>query len=83
MSMKSRSILAASALLASGAAFAFHWPAYMKKVDEALAKGPELTAEQMAKVKKRRADGETLHQAGKHQGSVDTVAKAMRILNIG
>jgi len=68
--------------LASGSAFAFHCPADMKKIDEALAKSPKLTAEQMAEVKKLRAEGETLHKAGKHQESVDTLAKAMKILNI-
>lgn len=80
--MKLRFILAASALLATSAAFAFHCPADMKKIDEAMAKNPSLTAEQMADVKKYRADGETLHKAGKHQESVDTLAKAMKILGI-
>jgi hypothetical protein len=80
--MKFRSILAAGALLASGAAFAFHCPADMKKIDEALAKNPTLTAEQMAEVKKLRADGEVLHKAGKHQESIETLAKAMKILSI-
>jgi hypothetical protein len=82
MSMKFRSVLAAVALLASGAAFAFHCPADMKKIDEALASSPKLSAEQMAEVKKLRADGEALHKAGKHQESVDTLAKAMKILNV-
>ena len=68
--------------LASGSAFAFHCPADMKKIDEALAKNPKLSSAQMAEVKKYRADGESLHQAGKHQDSVDTLAKAMKILNI-
>ena len=36
----------------------------------------------MSEVKKSRADGEALHKAGKHQESVDTLAKAMKILNI-
>lgn len=80
--MKARSILAAAALLASSAAFAFHCPADMKKIDDAMAKNPPLSAEQMAEVKKLRAEGETLHKAGKHQESIDTLAKAMKILNI-
>ena len=67
---------------ASSAAFAFHCPADMKKIDEALAKNPQLSSEQMAEVKKYRAEGETLHKAGKHQESVDTLARAMKILNI-
>lgn len=80
--MTLRSYLAAAALMASSAAFAFHCPADMKKIDEALAKSPKLSAEQMTDVKKLRADGEALHKAGKHQESVDTLAKAMKVLDI-
>ena len=68
--------------LASSAALAFHCPADMKKIDEALAKNPPLSAAQLAEVKKYRADGEALHKAGKHQESVDTLGKAMAILKI-
>ena len=74
--------LAAAALIASGSALAFHCPADMAKIDAALATNPKLTDAQMAEVKKQRADGEALHKAGKHQESVDTLAKAMKILNI-
>jgi hypothetical protein len=80
--MKSKLILAAGALLFSGAALAFHCPADMKKIDEALAKNPKLTEAQMAEVKKQRAEGEALHKAGKHQESVDTLAKAMKTLGV-
>jgi hypothetical protein len=68
--------------LASASAFAFHCPADMKRIDEALAKHPTLSAKQLADVKKFRADGESLHKAGKHQESVNTLAKAMKILGI-
>jgi len=81
--MKLHTIAAAVCLsLASATALAFHCPADMKKIDEALAKNPKLSAEQMAEVKKQRAEGEALHKAGKHQDSVDTLAKAMKTLNI-
>jgi hypothetical protein len=80
--VKIRSFVAAGALLASSAAFAFHCPADMKKIDEALAKNPKLTAEQMSEVKKLRAEGEASHKAGRHQESVDTLAKAMKILGV-
>ena len=80
--MKLQTLIAAALLAASGAALAFHCPADMKKIDEALAKNPKLTAEQMTEVKKYRAEGEALHKAGKHQESVDTLAKAMKILDI-
>lgn len=80
--MKIRSFVATGAILASSTAFAFHCPADMKKIDEALAKNPTLTAEQLADVKKFRAEGEASHKAGKHQESVDTLAKAMKILGV-
>jgi hypothetical protein len=80
--MSIRSMIAAAALLATGSAFAFHCPADMKKIDEALAKNPKLSAEQLAEVKKQRAEGEALHKAGKHQESVDTLAKAMKTLGV-
>ncbi|WP_281704839.1 hypothetical protein [Aeromonas taiwanensis] len=70
------------ALLFSGGVLAFHCPMDMKKIDDALAAGPALSAEQLAEVKQLRADGENLHKAGKHQESVDTLAKAMTILGI-
>jgi hypothetical protein len=77
-----RILSAAAALLFSTAALAFHCPADMKKIDEAMAKNPKLTEAQMAEVKKYRTEGEALHKAGKHQESVDTLAKAMKILSI-
>lgn len=81
--MKFKQVLfTATIALASSAAMAFHCPADMKKIDGALAKNPKLTAAQMTDVKKLRADGETLHKAGKHQESVDTLAKAMKVLGI-
>ena len=70
------------ALFMSASALAFHCPADMKKIDEVLAMNPKLTTEQMSEVKKLRSEGETLHKAGKHQESVDTLGKAMKILGI-
>ena len=81
--MKIRAVALFSALtFASATAFAFHCPADMKKIDEALAKNPQMSADEMASVKKWRAEGEELHKAGKHQDSVDTLAKAMKALKI-
>jgi len=77
-----RAILTTVLVFFTSAALAMHCPADMRKIDEALAKNPKLTAEQAAEVKKYRADGEALHKAGKHQDSIDTLAKAMKILNI-
>ena len=71
-----------AALAFSSSALAFHCPADMKKIDAAMAANPKLSADQMTEVKKLRADGEALHKAGKHQDSVDTLSKAMKILGI-
>ena len=79
-----RQTLAAAAILAALAtpAFAMHCPADMAKIDAALAQNPQLSVEQLAEVKRLRAEGQTLHEAGQHQESVDTLAKAMEILGI-
>lgn len=74
--------ITATLITFSGAALAFHCPADMQKIDDAISKNPKLSPAQMAEVKKFRAEGETLHKAGKHQESVDTLAKAMALLNI-
>ena len=77
-----RTLAAVAAMLFAGAAQAFHCPADMKKIDAALAANPKISEAQMAEVKKYRSEGEALHKAGKHQESVDTLAKAMKILDI-
>jgi hypothetical protein len=77
-----RTALSLVLAFAASSALAFHCPADMAKIDAALAKNPKLSDQQMAEVKKARADGEALHKAGKHKESVDTLAKAMKTLNI-
>ena len=77
-----RTVAAIAALLFAGSALAFHCPKDMKAIDDALAKNPKITEAQMKDVKKYRAEGETLHKAGKHQESVDTLAKAIKILDV-
>lgn len=81
--MKFRVLAAAGILvLMSGTAIAAHCPADMKKIDAALGANPMLSSAQMSEVKRLRAEGETLHKQGKHRESVDTLAKAMKMLNI-
>lgn len=81
--MKLRNLLVTFAFAAvSGTAFAYHCPVDMKAIDDALAKSPPLSAQQLAEVKKYRAEGEALHKAGKHQESVDTLARAKKLLGI-
>ena len=80
--MKRSFALAVAMVFASGTAFAMHCPKDMKEIDAALAKNPKMSAAEMAEVKKLRAEGETLHKAGKHQESVDTLAKAKGMLKL-
>jgi hypothetical protein len=68
--------------LLSSTAFAFHCPQEMKKIDDALAKNPPLSMQQLAEVKEHRINGEVYHKAGEHQKSLDTLEKAKKILGI-
>ena len=77
-----RKLALAAMLFASSSAFAFHCPADMKAIDDAMAKNPKLSEADMKAVKQHRADGEASHKAGKHQDAVDNLAKAMKILKI-
>lgn len=74
--------LLVAGLLAAAPAFAFNCPNEMKAIDAALAKNPTLSAQQLADVKKLRAEGEAFHKAGKHQESIDALTKAKQILKI-
>jgi hypothetical protein len=80
--MKLRTLIAAALFAVAGSAFANHCPLDMKKIDEALAKKPNISEAQMSEVKKWRAEGEALHKAGKHSESVEVLGKAMKALNI-
>lgn len=75
-------VVAITMTLASFSAMAMHCPDDMKRIDEELAANPPITDEQLATVKKLRAEGEALHKEGKHEDSVKVLAKAMEIMNI-
>ena len=80
--MKIRNIIVAVSLaLASSVAFANSCPKEMKAIDAALPTA-KLSNAQMTEVKKLRADGESLHKAGKHSESMDALGKAKKILKI-
>ena len=80
--MKRTFALAAALLFTAGSALAFHCPKDMKEIDDAMAKKPKLTEAQAKEVKTLRAEGEEAHKAGKHQESVDKLAKAKTILGL-
>jgi hypothetical protein len=72
--------IAAVFALMSGTAFARHCPADMAKIDAALAAKPKLSDAELSEVKKLRAEGEALHNNGKHLESEEALAKALLIL---
>ncbi len=76
--------LAAAALLIALAspAAAFHCPADMARIDAALAAGPAVDAAVLEQVTALRAEGERLHLAGDHEGSIAALAQAMALLGI-
>ena len=57
-----KTALFTSLMFASLTAFAFHCPADMKKIDEALAKKPTLSEKDMTEVKQLRANAERLQE---------------------
>lgn len=79
--MKKFAVLMIGLMVMASSAFAFHCPKEMKKIDEALPNA-KISAVQMEEVKKYRAEGEKLHKEGKHQASLDVLAKAEKILGI-
>ncbi|HYC44091.1 MAG TPA: hypothetical protein VED01_01285 [Burkholderiales bacterium] len=74
-------LLAAALAIGSTSAFAHRCPKEMKAIDAALTKA-KLSDSQMSEVKKLRAEGESLHKAGKHSESTDALDKAKKILGI-
>ena len=73
--------LFAALAFASSVAFAHNCPNEMKAIDAAMP-GAKLDAAKSAEVKKLRAEGESLHKAGKHTESMAALGKAKGILGI-
>jgi hypothetical protein len=74
-------VVALGLALASGSALAFSCPKEMKAIDAALP-AAKLSEALLAEVKKLRAEGEKLHNEGKHKESMEALAKAKKILGI-
>ncbi|WP_149140400.1 hypothetical protein [Gemmobacter caeruleus] len=80
--MRCLPVLAVAFTLLAAPALAFQCPMDMAAIDAALAANPTLSAEQLAEVTALRAEGESLHAAGDHDGSVAALAKAKAILGL-
>ena len=74
---------AALSLAFAAPALANSCPKHMAAIDEALAKSPQLSEADLAEVKRLRAEGEELHNAGKHPESEEALHKAEELLGIG
>ncbi len=81
--MKIHAFLAAIALTCTASlALANHCPADMKAIDEAMSKQPSLAAADLDEAARLRAEGEAFHKAGKHKESMESLARARKILGI-
>jgi|HigsolmetaAR202D_1030399.scaffolds.fasta_scaffold01573_14 hypothetical protein len=80
-----KSVIGVAIVLAGLAvtAYAGHCPMDMKEIDAALSSGEtKLSAEQLAQVKKLRAEGEAAHKAGNHGESMQKLGEAKQLLGI-
>ena len=68
--------------LVSSLAMAADCPNQAKAIDAALKTNTTLSADQKAEVQKLRDEGMKQHDAGKHKESMETMAKAKKILGI-
>ncbi|GIL06567.1 hypothetical protein FBR04_10285 [Betaproteobacteria bacterium PRO7] len=57
--------------------------AEIRKVDEALAKGPQVDADKLQQVRKLRDDAEKLRAQGKNAECVATIERAKAMLKLG
>jgi hypothetical protein len=80
--LKHLAAAAAIAMLMSSPAWANQCLADMAAIDAAMAAHPKLSAAQMESVTKERHEGEVQHNAGKHDESVATLAKAKATLGL-
>ncbi len=76
-----KKVFFAAFALASAAAFAHNCPNEMKAIDAKLS-STKLTGADLAKLKALRADGETMHKAGKHDESMKALGEAKKMLGI-
>ena len=63
-------------------AVASQCPSLVAKIDEAVAAGTTLSADDLAKVQALRDEGEALHNAGSHADSVAKLNEALALLGM-
>ncbi|MFZ6049115.1 hypothetical protein ACFW0H_23720 [Pseudomonas sp. CR3202] len=75
-----RTVVFLAAALLSIPAFASHCPADMAKIDAILKSDPPADPAVLEQVKKLRAEGEELHNAGDHAESEKVLSEALNLL---
>ncbi len=76
----SRLFLLFAAMALSSAAFAMHCPQDMAKIDAILQSSPPADEAVLDRVVALRAEGEELHDAGRHEESVKVLGEALKLL---
>ncbi len=76
-----RLTLTLAAVLISTSAWAMHCPQDMARIDAQLSSNPPSDPAVLAQVQKLRAEGETLHNAGKHEESIQVLEQAQSLLD--
>jgi hypothetical protein len=81
--MISRILAAAAVVLAlAGPALASQCPTFIQKIDDAVAAGTTLSADDLAKVETLRNEGQALHDTGDHAGSEAKLQEALALLGL-
>ena len=75
-------IVMISLLIFGSSAFAYRCVIDMRKIDEALSKQPAINEVQAQEIRKLRAEGEALHNRGKHKESIEMLHKALEMLGV-
>lgn len=77
-----KNFVAVLLLSTTSLAFAHNCPNEMKAIDAKLRSAKDVSAEDMAKIKTLRAEGEMLHKEGKHSESMQSLGEAKKLLGI-
>lgn len=77
-----KKVLAVVLFAASSLAFANNCPNEMKAIDAKLKSSPNVSADDMKKIKALRAEGEKFHKEGKHDQSMKSLQEAKTMLGI-
>ncbi len=76
-----RAVLFLATALVTTPLWAMHCPSDMAKIDEQLQSDPPADPAILTRVKSLREEGEKLHNAGDHEGSLKVLGEAQELLD--